>query len=58
MPGFEIFGEEESKEVNEVLKTGALMRYGFDKARANLWKALVGKRLGKRLEKQNQSTGS
>jgi 8-amino-3,8-dideoxy-alpha-D-manno-octulosonate transaminase len=41
MPGFEIFGEEESKEVNEVLKTGVLMRYGFDKARANQWKALA-----------------
>ncbi len=33
MPGFELFGEEERKEVNEVLSTGILMRYGFDAAR-------------------------
>ena len=30
MPGFEIFGEEERKEVGEVLETGVLFRYGFD----------------------------
>ena len=30
MPGFEFFGEEERKEVNDVLSTGILMRYGFD----------------------------
>ena len=34
MPGFEVFGEEERNEVNEVLNTGILMRYGFDQARA------------------------
>ena len=39
MPGFEFFGEEERKEVNEVLETGILMRYGFDAARKNRWKA-------------------
>ncbi len=33
MPGFEFFGEEERKEVNEVLETGILMRYGFDAQR-------------------------
>ena len=30
MPGFELWGEEERKEVNDVLETGILMRYGFD----------------------------
>jgi len=39
MPGFEWFGEEERKEVNEVLETGVLFRYGFDQARKGLWKA-------------------
>lgn len=39
MPGFEIFGEEERKQVNEVLETGILMRYGFDGLRKDRWKA-------------------
>ncbi|MDL2275795.1 DegT/DnrJ/EryC1/StrS family aminotransferase [Desulfosarcina sp. OttesenSCG-928-G10] len=39
MPGFEIFGEEERREVNEVLETGVLFRYGFDAARKDRWKA-------------------
>lgn len=39
MPGFEKFGEEERKEVNEVLETGIMMRYGFDAARKGRWKA-------------------
>jgi 8-amino-3,8-dideoxy-alpha-D-manno-octulosonate transaminase len=39
MPGFELFGEEERKEVNEVLATGILMRYGFDGPRKGIWKA-------------------
>lgn len=39
MPGFEIFGDEERKEVSEVLETGVLFRYGFDQARNNHWKA-------------------
>lgn len=39
MPGFEIFGAEERKQVNEVLETGILMRYGFDGMRNNHWKA-------------------
>lgn len=39
MPGFEIFGEEERREVQEVLETGVLMRYGFDGARKGRWKA-------------------
>ncbi len=39
MPGFEFFGEEERKEVNDVLNTGILMRYGFDAQRKGIWKA-------------------
>lgn len=39
MPGFEIFGEEERKEVNDVLESGILMRYGFDHMRNGHWKA-------------------
>ena len=40
MPGFEFFGEEERKEVNDVLETGILMRYGFDAARKGIWKSV------------------
>lgn len=39
MPGFEFWGEEERKEVNDVLETGILMRYGFDGPRKGIWKA-------------------
>jgi len=39
MPGFELFGAEERKEVNDVLETGILMRYGFDGSRKGIWKA-------------------
>ncbi len=39
MPGFELFGNEERKEVNDVLKSGVLMRYGFDGMRNGHWKA-------------------
>ena len=39
MPGFEIFGDEERREVNDVLATGVLFRYGFDTARDGHWKA-------------------
>jgi len=39
MPGFEVFGDEERKEVQDVLKTGVLFRYGFDKVRNGHWKA-------------------
>ena len=51
MPGFEWFGEEERKEVQDVLETGVLMRYGFDQARKGHWKAKtfeieLAKRLG------------
>lgn len=39
MPGFEWFGEEERKEVMDVLDTGVLFRYGFDAMRNGHWKA-------------------
>ncbi len=39
MPGFELWGDEERKEVNDVLETGILMRYGFDDPRKGIWKA-------------------
>jgi 8-amino-3,8-dideoxy-alpha-D-manno-octulosonate transaminase len=39
MPGFELFGDAERKEVNDVLESGVLMRYGFDGARNGHWKA-------------------
>ncbi len=39
MPGYEFFGAEERKEVNDVLETGILMRYGFDAARKGIFKA-------------------
>ncbi len=39
MPGFEFWGDEERKEVNDVLETGILMRYGFDGPRKGIWKA-------------------
>jgi 8-amino-3,8-dideoxy-alpha-D-manno-octulosonate transaminase len=39
MPGFELFGEEERKEVNDVLSTGIYMRYGFDGPRKGIWKS-------------------
>jgi len=51
MPGFELFGDEERKEVNDVLESGILMRYGFDALRNGHWKA---KELEKELESQLQ----
>ena len=39
MPGFELFGDLERKEVNDVLDNGVLMRYGFDGMREGHWKA-------------------
>ncbi|WP_299254406.1 DegT/DnrJ/EryC1/StrS aminotransferase family protein [uncultured Aquimarina sp.] len=40
MPGFELFGAEEKKEVQDVLDNGVLMRYGFDGNRNGHHKAL------------------
>ena len=39
MPGYEMWGAEERREVEEVLETGILMRYGFDGPRQGRWKA-------------------
>src|ERR1700741_421054 len=39
MPGTELFGEEERKEVNDVLSTGILFRYNHDAQRKDIWKA-------------------
>ncbi|MGC3943607.1 MAG: DegT/DnrJ/EryC1/StrS family aminotransferase [Chryseolinea sp.] len=39
MPGTELFGAEEKKEVNDVLETGILFRYNHDAQRNNIWKA-------------------
>ena len=39
MPGTELFGEEEKKEVMDVLNTGVLFRYNHDAARKGQWKS-------------------
>jgi len=49
MPGFELFGDLERQEVNDVLDNGVLMRYGFDGMRNGHWKA-------KELESELQNT--
>ena len=51
MPGFELFGDRERKQVNDVLDSGVLMRYGFDGMRNGHWKA---KELEQALEKRMQ----
>ncbi len=40
MPGFEVFGEEEKKQINDVLDTGVLFRYEFNEQRNNVFKVL------------------
>lgn len=39
MAGTELFGADERKEVNDVMETGVLFRYGHDAQRNNHWKA-------------------
>lgn len=39
MPGTELFGAEEKKEINEVLETGILFRFNHEAQRNNIWKA-------------------
>ena len=51
MPGFELFGDKERKELNDVLDNGVLMRYGFDGMRNGHWKA---KELERELEQSLQ----
>ena len=38
MPGFEVFGEEEKKEIMDVLETGVLFRYEFGEQRKGIYK--------------------
>lgn len=52
MPGFELFGDLERNQLNDVLDNGVLMRYGFDGMRNGHWKA---KELEKELEKTFQA---
>ena len=44
MPGFELFGDKERNQVNDVLDSGVLMRYGFDGMRNGHWKALAARK--------------
>jgi len=39
MPGTELFGSEERKEINDVMETGILFRYNHDQQRNGIWKA-------------------
>jgi 8-amino-3,8-dideoxy-alpha-D-manno-octulosonate transaminase len=39
MPGSELFGAEEKKEIDDVLETGVLFRYNHEAQRKNIWKA-------------------
>ncbi len=39
MPGTELFGAEERKEIEDVLSTGIMFRYNHDALRNNFWKA-------------------
>src|SRR5262245_4839687 len=39
MPGSELFGAEERKEIEDVLSTGMLFRYNHEALRNNFWKA-------------------
>ncbi len=53
MPGFEFFGDAERKQVQDVLDTGVLMRYGFDGMRNGNFKA---KELEKALAERMQTS--
>ncbi|HEX7844760.1 MAG TPA: DegT/DnrJ/EryC1/StrS family aminotransferase [Chitinophagaceae bacterium] len=39
MPGTELYGAEERKEINDVLETGIFFRYNHDEPRKGIWKA-------------------
>jgi len=39
MPGTEFFGNEEKKEVNDVMETGCLFRFNHDELRQGMWKS-------------------
>lgn len=38
MPGYELFGDEEKREIGDVLATGVLFRYEFAEQRQGIWK--------------------
>lgn len=51
MPGFELFGDAEREQVQDVLDSGVLMRYGFDGLRKGHWKAVaLEKTLARRMQ--------
>jgi len=51
MPGFELFGDQERAQVQDVLDSGVLMRYGFDGMRNGHWKAVeLEKALAERMQ--------
>ncbi|MGB5819287.1 MAG: DegT/DnrJ/EryC1/StrS family aminotransferase [Saonia sp.] len=51
MPGFELFGDQERAQINDVTDSGVLMRYGFDGMRKGHWKSMeLEKALAKRME--------
>ena len=53
MPGFEMFGGKERAEVQDVLDSGVLMRYGFDGMRNGHWKAReLERKLAERMQTQ------
>lgn len=39
MPGYELWGDEEKKHLNDVIESGILMRYNFESLRNDHWKA-------------------
>lgn len=39
MPGWELFDDAEKRQIDEVMETGVIMRYGFDAKRKGRWKA-------------------
>src|SRR5512135_1462726 len=41
MPGNELFGKEEKKEIMDVLETGILFRYNHEELRNGHWKAMT-----------------
>lgn len=51
MPGFELFGDQERAQVQDVMDSGVLMRYGFDGMRNGNWKAVeLEKALAQRMQ--------
>ena len=53
MAGAELIGKEEIKEIMDVMETGILMRYGFDKERKGVFKVQELKRPSHATARQN-----